>query len=73
VWSVVSVCVVYCVSVLVHITVCGFVCVSADNIARQALEHIHSSELILTVGKSRTVEAFLKVCSHRLTSSELFY
>lgn len=33
---------------------------SADNIAQQALEHIHSNELILTVGKSRTVEAFLK-------------
>jgi len=38
--------------------------VSADNIAQQALEHIHSNELILTVGKSRTVEAFLKVYSH---------
>ena len=36
---------------------------SAENIAQQALEHIHSNELILTLGKSRTVEAFLKVCN----------
>ena len=34
---------------------------SADNIAGQALEHIHSNEVILTAGKSNTVEAFLKV------------
>ena len=34
--------------------------VSIHNIAAQAIEHIHSSEVILTVGKSRTVEAFLK-------------
>lgn len=34
---------------------------SADNIAGQALEHIHANEVILTAGKSRTVEAFLKV------------
>lgn len=33
---------------------------SADNIAAQALEHIHSNEVILTAGKSRTVEGFLK-------------
>lgn len=33
---------------------------SADNIATQALEHIHSNEVIMTVGRSRTVEAFLK-------------
>ena len=36
---------------------------SADNIAGQALEHIHSNEVILTAGKSKTVEAFLKVCN----------
>ena len=35
---------------------------SADNIATQALEHIHSNEVIMTIGKSKTVEAFLKVC-----------
>jgi len=29
--------------------------------AQQSLEHLRSNELILTVGKSRTVEAFLKV------------
>jgi len=34
---------------------------SADNIATQALEHIHSNEVIMTTGKSRTVEKFLKV------------
>ncbi|KAJ8040346.1 Translation initiation factor eIF-2B subunit beta [Holothuria leucospilota] len=32
---------------------------SADSIATQALEHIHSNEVIMTMGKSRTVEAFL--------------
>lgn len=26
----------------------------------QALEHIHSNEVIMTIGRSRTVEAFLK-------------
>ena len=33
---------------------------SIHNIAAQAIEHIHSNEVILTIGKSRTVEAFLK-------------
>ncbi|CAH1971678.1 unnamed protein product [Acanthoscelides obtectus] len=33
---------------------------SSDNIAAQALEHIHTNEIILTVGKSNTVEKFLK-------------
>uniref|UniRef100_A0A674B6E8 Translation initiation factor eIF2B subunit beta n=1 Tax=Salmo trutta TaxID=8032 RepID=A0A674B6E8_SALTR len=33
---------------------------TTDNIAMQALEHIHSNEVIMTVGRSRTVEAFLK-------------
>lgn len=33
---------------------------SAENLAAQAAEHIHSSELILTLGHSRTVENFLK-------------
>lgn len=32
---------------------------SADNIAMQALEHIHSNEVVMTMGKSRTVQAFL--------------
>ena len=32
---------------------------SAHNIAIQALEHIHADEVIMTVGRSRTVEAFL--------------
>ena len=30
------------------------------NIAMQALEHIHSNEVIMTIGRSRTVEDFLK-------------
>ena len=33
---------------------------SIDNIAGQALEHIHSNEVIMTMGASRTVEKFLK-------------
>ncbi|KAK6179184.1 translation initiation factor eIF-2B subunit beta [Patella vulgata] len=33
---------------------------SAENIASQALEHIHSNEVIMTCGKSKTVEEFLK-------------
>ncbi|XP_041359982.1 translation initiation factor eIF-2B subunit beta-like isoform X2 [Gigantopelta aegis] len=33
---------------------------SADNIATQALEHIHSNEVIMTAGWSKTVQAFLK-------------
>lgn len=38
---------------------------SGDNIAAQALEHIHSNEVIMTVGKSRTVEAFLKKAAQK--------
>ena len=33
---------------------------SADNIVQQALQHIHSNEIIMTIGKSSSVEAFLK-------------
>lgn len=33
---------------------------SGDNLSAQAAEHIHSSELILTLGYSRSVETFLK-------------
>ncbi|KAL4235693.1 Translation initiation factor eIF-2B subunit beta [Mactra antiquata] len=33
---------------------------SIDNIATQSLEHIHSNEVIMTAGKSKTVELFLK-------------
>ena len=32
---------------------------SCIMIANQALEHIHSAEVIMTAGRSRTVEAFL--------------
>ncbi|OQV25373.1 Translation initiation factor eIF-2B subunit beta [Hypsibius exemplaris] len=38
---------------------------SVDNIAMQALEHIHSNEVIMTIGKSRTVEAFLKQAARK--------
>nr|KAG5698372.1 hypothetical protein BaRGS_010958 [Batillaria attramentaria] len=31
-----------------------------ENVATQALEHIHANETIMTFGKSQTVEAFLK-------------
>lgn len=31
-----------------------------DNIAAQAIDHIHSNEVIMTFGQSRTVEKFLK-------------
>lgn len=33
---------------------------SLDNLAQQAPEHIHSSEIILTLGYSKSVEKFLK-------------
>lgn len=42
---------------------------STDNIATQALEHIHSNEVIMTIGKSRTVEQFLKNAARRRTFS----
>lgn len=32
-----------------------------ENICSQALEHIHASEIILTAGRSLTVENFLRV------------
>lgn len=38
---------------------------TTDNIAMQALEHIHSKEVIMTIGRSRTVEAFLKDAARR--------
>jgi translation initiation factor eIF-2B subunit beta len=34
---------------------------SVENIAAQSLEHIHANQVILTMGRSQTVEAFLKV------------
>uniref|UniRef100_A0A1L8DS19 Translation initiation factor eIF2B subunit beta n=1 Tax=Nyssomyia neivai TaxID=330878 RepID=A0A1L8DS19_9DIPT len=36
-----------------------------ENLAEQAAEHIHSSELILTLGHSRSVESFLKSAAKR--------
>jgi len=33
---------------------------ASEEIAEQALQHIHANEVILTLGKSRTVEQFLK-------------
>ena len=29
-------------------------------LSKQAIEHIHANEIIMTIGKSRTVERFLK-------------
>ncbi|KAJ2379578.1 Translation initiation factor eIF-2B subunit beta, partial [Coemansia sp. RSA 2603] len=36
-----------------------------DEIARNALDHIHSSEIILTCGRSRTVEKFLLTAARK--------
>ncbi|XP_059819029.1 translation initiation factor eIF-2B subunit beta [Hypanus sabinus] len=36
-----------------------------DNITMQALEHIHSNEVIMTLGRSPTVEAFLKEAARK--------
>lgn len=33
---------------------------SAGNITQQASEHIHSNEIVMTIGKSRIVEQFFK-------------
>merc|ERR1719369_1404442 len=33
---------------------------SCEEISKQAIEHIHANEIILTIGRSRTVERFLK-------------
>lgn len=41
-------------------TTFSFFILSNEDIAKQALEHIHSNEIILTVGKSSEVEMFLK-------------
>ncbi|KII89121.1 hypothetical protein PLICRDRAFT_40754 [Plicaturopsis crispa FD-325 SS-3] len=35
-----------------------------DNVSKNAKDHIHSDEIILTIGKSTTVETFLKSASH---------
>ncbi|KAG2158497.1 uncharacterized protein EDB93DRAFT_1296967 [Suillus bovinus] len=34
-----------------------------DNVSKNAKDHIHSDEIILTIGKSSTVEAFLKAAA----------
>ncbi|XP_054730351.1 translation initiation factor eIF-2B subunit beta [Anastrepha obliqua] len=38
---------------------------SSENICAQAEEHIHSSEVILTLGHSRSVESFLKLAAKK--------
>lgn len=38
---------------------------TTENIAAQALEHIHSNEVIMTIGSSRTVEAFLREAARK--------
>ncbi|PIL24487.1 hypothetical protein GSI_14242 [Ganoderma sinense ZZ0214-1] len=35
-----------------------------DNVSKTAKDHIHSDEIILTIGHSKTVEAFLKSAGH---------
>ncbi|KAF8163534.1 hypothetical protein B0H34DRAFT_781223 [Crassisporium funariophilum] len=35
-----------------------------DNVSKNAKDHIHSDEIILTLGMSKTVEAFLKTAGH---------
>ncbi|KAF9447670.1 nagb/rpia/CoA transferase-like protein [Macrolepiota fuliginosa MF-IS2] len=35
-----------------------------DNVSKNAKDHIHSDEIILTLGMSKTVEAFLKTAAH---------
>lgn len=35
-----------------------------DNVAKNAKDHIHPDEIILTLGMSRTVETFLKTAAH---------
>ncbi|KAH0620492.1 hypothetical protein JD844_021010 [Phrynosoma platyrhinos] len=52
----------------VYIPMYGFLFLAegtTDNIAMQALEHIHSNEVIMTIGYSRTVEAFLKEAARK--------
>ena len=38
---------------------------SGENIAHQSLEHIYSDEVIMTCGRSKTVEAFLKYAAKK--------
>lgn len=38
---------------------------SGGNIAQQALEHIYSDEVIMTIGRSKTVESFLKYAAKK--------
>lgn len=38
---------------------------SVSNIAKQALNHIHSNAVIMTAGYSKTVEAFLKAAAEK--------
>ncbi|KAI0807946.1 eukaryotic translation initiation factor 2B beta subunit [Fomes fomentarius] len=35
-----------------------------DNVSKNAKDHIHSDEIILTIGHSKTVESFLKAAGH---------
>ncbi|KDQ60904.1 hypothetical protein JAAARDRAFT_67332 [Jaapia argillacea MUCL 33604] len=35
-----------------------------DNVSKNARDHIHSDEIVLTIGHSKTVEAFLKSAAH---------
>ncbi|KAI0797565.1 eukaryotic translation initiation factor 2B beta subunit [Abortiporus biennis] len=35
-----------------------------DNVSKNAKDHIHSDEIVLTIGNSKTVESFLKGAAH---------
>ncbi|KAG6855955.1 hypothetical protein H0H87_009072 [Tephrocybe sp. NHM501043] len=35
-----------------------------DNVSKNAKDHVHSDEIVLTLGMSKTVEAFLKSAAH---------
>ena len=53
--------------ILIHTITSLYMLYSASNISSQAPDHIHSNEVLMTTGYSKTVEAFLKVNVLRYT------
>lgn len=45
---------------LFNCIILNFLFYSSENITQQASEHIHSNEIIMTIGKSNLVEKFFK-------------
>jgi hypothetical protein len=41
--------------------------------SKQAIEHIHANEIIMTLGRSRTVERFLKLAARNRDFQVLFF